>query len=79
MSPALLMCVAVLFVILQAPSILSRLRRSSRLPWEPMSQTNMTRGIRGTYVYVCDPDLRAHLTRYLPVVEQRWKGAGPRH
>lgn len=26
----------------------------------------LTRGIRGTYVYVCDPALRAHLARFLP-------------
>ena len=26
----------------------------------------LTRGIRGTYVYVCDPGLRAYLAQYLP-------------
>ena len=26
----------------------------------------LTRGIRGTYVYVCDPALRSHLRRYIP-------------
>ena len=26
----------------------------------------LTRGIRGTYVYVCDPALRAYLAQYLP-------------
>ena len=28
----------------------------------------LTRGIRGTYVYVVDPALRAHLRRYFPRV-----------
>jgi DUF2075 family protein len=27
----------------------------------------LTRGILGTYVYVCDPDLRAYLRQYIPV------------
>ncbi|GAB3135676.1 DUF2075 domain-containing protein [Marisediminicola antarctica] len=27
----------------------------------------LTRGIRGTYVYVCDPGLRAHLKKFIPV------------
>ena len=26
----------------------------------------LTRGIRGTYVYVCDPELRKYLRGYLP-------------
>jgi hypothetical protein len=26
----------------------------------------LTRGIKGTYVYVCDPPLRAHLSRFIP-------------
>ena len=26
----------------------------------------LTRGIRGTYVYVCDPQLRTHLSRFIP-------------
>jgi DUF2075 family protein len=29
----------------------------------------LTRGIRGTYVYVCDPALRAHLKQYIPSVD----------
>ena len=28
--------------------------------------TLMTRGIRGTYVYACDPDLREYLERFIP-------------
>lgn len=28
----------------------------------------LTRGIEGTYVYVCDPDLRTHLSSYIPVI-----------
>jgi len=28
----------------------------------------LTRGIRGTYIYVCDPQLRAHIRRYLGLV-----------
>jgi len=27
----------------------------------------MTRGIRGTYVYACDPDLRKYLKVFIPV------------
>ena len=27
-----------------------------------------TRGIKGTYLYVCDPGLRAYLSRYVDVV-----------
>ncbi|GAB6088765.1 DNA/RNA helicase domain-containing protein [Spirochaeta dissipatitropha] len=30
-------------------------------------KTLMTRGIRGTFVYACDPDLSAYLSRYIPV------------
>lgn len=26
----------------------------------------MTRGMRGTYLYVCDPSLREHLRKYIP-------------
>ena len=26
----------------------------------------MTRGIKGTYVYICDPELREYFKRYLP-------------
>ena len=28
----------------------------------------MTRGMLGTYLYVCDPALKEHLSRYIPVV-----------
>ena len=30
--------------------------------------TMMTRGIRGTYVYVCDPDLREYMSQYIDEV-----------
>ena len=30
--------------------------------------TLMTRGIRGTYVYVCDPALREYMSKFIPVV-----------
>lgn len=36
-------------------------------------KTIMLRGIKGTYIYACDPDLRAYLANYIPsanVVEQ---------
>lgn len=26
----------------------------------------LTRGIKGTYVYACDPSLREHLRRFIP-------------
>lgn len=29
-------------------------------------KTLLTRGIRGTYVYVCDPELREYLRKYIP-------------
>ncbi len=29
----------------------------------------LTRGIKGTYVYVCDPPLREHLKRFIPSPE----------
>ena len=29
----------------------------------------LTRGIEGTHLYVCDPALREHLSRYIEVVE----------
>ena len=29
----------------------------------------LTRGIRGTFVYVCDPGLRAYLQRFIPAAE----------
>jgi uncharacterized protein len=32
-------------------------------------KTIMLRGIRGTFVYVCDPNLREYLKRYIPVNE----------
>ena len=32
-------------------------------------KTIMLRGIRGTYIYACDPDLREYLARYIPVKE----------
>lgn len=28
----------------------------------------MTRGMLGTYLYVCDPALKEYLSRYIPVV-----------
>ena len=31
--------------------------------------TLMTRGIRGTYVYVCDPALREYMLKFIPVVD----------
>ena len=31
--------------------------------------TLMTRGIRGTYVYVCDPALREYMSQFIPVVK----------
>ena len=30
--------------------------------------TLMTRGIRGTYVYVCDPALREYMSQFIPMV-----------
>ncbi len=33
----------------------------------------MTRGIRGTFVYVCDPALRKYLRQYLSPVSQRFR------
>ena len=30
--------------------------------------TLMTRGIRGTYVYVCDPALREYMSQFIPLV-----------
>lgn len=37
----------------------------------------MTRGIRGTYVYVCDPALRRHLAEFIPPASSRGHGAVP--
>lgn len=34
----------------------------------------MTRGVRGTFVYVCDPDLREHLRRFIPSVGVAHRG-----
>ena len=31
--------------------------------------TLMTRGIRGTYVYVCNPELREYMSQFIPVVK----------
>ncbi len=31
-------------------------------------KTIMLRGIKGTYVYVCDPELRKYMSQYMPVV-----------
>lgn len=33
-------------------------------------KTLLTRGIRGTYVYACNPGMREYLKRYIPVAEQ---------
>lgn len=35
----------------------------------------LTRGIRGTYVYVCDPALRAHLSKFIPAASPGFAGA----
>lgn len=31
----------------------------------------LTRGMRGTFVYVCDPELRRHLSRFIPSADRR--------
>lgn len=32
-------------------------------------KTIMLRGIRGTYIYVCDPDLRAYMAQFIPLAQ----------
>ncbi|MBC6992934.1 DUF2075 domain-containing protein [Neolewinella lacunae] len=34
-------------------------------------KTMMLRGIKGTYIYVCDKDLRNYFSQFIPVIEQR--------
>jgi len=39
-------------------------------------KTIMLRGIKGTFVYACDKDLRDHLKNYIPVYKHASKGGG---